>query len=112
MQGNRKFSPGDLVRIREWDDMKKQFGTNHSEIMCRFGFVEGMRYLCGTQFVIGSIDLNGNVIPTEENLFEDKQCYKGRWSVSTDMIELVHDDFDESDEEFSAEDYLSVIRSR
>lgn len=109
-----KFKYGDLVRIRDWNDMEAQFGTAESgAIACKFSFVGGMRHLCGRQFVVRRIDPNDRVIPMEMDLFEDKEGYRGTWSISTDMIELVHEDFEDAQEEdFSAEDYMSVILPR
>lgn len=35
---------GDKVKIREWDDMVKEFGTDENGvILCRCGFVPNMK---------------------------------------------------------------------
>lgn len=43
-----KFKVGELVRIRQWDDMEKEFGlTMLGSIRCRCCFADGMKPLCG-----------------------------------------------------------------
>lgn len=44
-----KFSVGDIVRIRNWDDMKTEFGERgtHDCVSAPFGFVHEMRKYCG-----------------------------------------------------------------
>lgn len=42
------FEVGDVVRIREWDDMKYEFGFKFgTEIQCALTFTTGMRESCG-----------------------------------------------------------------
>ena len=42
------FTVGDVVRIREWDDMESEFGLRFGEdIRCTHTFVTGMRPSCG-----------------------------------------------------------------
>ena len=51
------FQVGDIVRIREWDDMEDEFGVgSNGEIMCNGIFTSSMRDLCGLKFQIASID--------------------------------------------------------
>ena len=55
----QEFQVGDIVRIREWDDMEDEFGIDFSgAIMCNGVFTPSMRYLCGLELQIASI---GNV---------------------------------------------------
>lgn len=43
-----RFKVGDLVRVREWEDMKKEFGCDdEGDIQCRGFFTPNMRQYCG-----------------------------------------------------------------
>ena len=43
-----EFKVGDRVRIKTWEQMKKEFGENFDgEINCRPCFTEYMKHLCG-----------------------------------------------------------------
>lgn len=77
------FNPrvGDFVRVREWDDMKSEFGLNGNDIDCECSFVTNMRYLCGEEFQITSI--------TKDNTYLGLNTY---WTISKDMLEPVEDD--------------------
>lgn len=79
-----KFKVGDIVRVRDWDDMVEEFGlTPNRNIDCKFYFTEEMRHLCGQTAKISGIsgavlhltDLSGNCINS--------------WTFSDDMLELV-----------------------
>ena len=80
----RTFRPGDLVRIRQWDDMKQEFGTNGwGGIACKFTFVDDMAELCGMTAVIAEID-------GQEVFFDSSSCENPEYAnfrFSTDMIE-------------------------
>lgn len=47
-----KFSVGDIVRIRSWDDMEAEFGEGYDGVATPFGFVRGMRKYCGREICI------------------------------------------------------------
>lgn len=52
----RALKVGDFVKIREWDDMKKQYGlTKRNDINCKFTFTVGMQRYCGTTGKIENI---------------------------------------------------------
>ena len=81
-----KWEPkvGDLVRIRQWDDMLQEFGTTElGNIKCAFNFVSDMRYLCGTEFTITGI---GNPSFLRTKMISGLDC---SYSISIDMIEPV-----------------------
>ena len=44
-----EFKVGDRVRIRQWDDMAREFGVNDGCINVECSFVKGMNHLCGKQ---------------------------------------------------------------
>lgn len=50
-----KFKVGDKVRVREWDDMKKEFGGDGLIIPCRCSFVGDMKELCGKVFYVKKV---------------------------------------------------------
>ena len=53
----QEFQVGDIVRIRDWDDMADEFGVNsYGSIRCNGNFIPSMRYLCGLELQIASID--------------------------------------------------------
>lgn len=72
-----KFKVGDKVRVREWDDMKKEFGGDGLIIPCRCSFVGDMKELCGKVFYVKKVR-------TE---FSYNLDGKGSvWSFSDDML--------------------------
>lgn len=42
-----ELKEGDWIRIREWDDMEKEYGLNGDNIKVPFSFVRDMRKYCG-----------------------------------------------------------------
>lgn len=57
-----KFKVGELVRIRQWDDMEKEFGINRAGIiLTRHGFVVNMKPLCGKYAEIVGLEENDKV---------------------------------------------------
>lgn len=80
-----KFKVGELVRIRQWDDMKKEFGTVGTSILCLPNFVKEMKPLCGKYAEIVRLDKDGRV---DLKLFNCDGLYIG-WHYSTGMIEKV-----------------------
>lgn len=56
---------GMKVRIRQWDDMAKEFGFTSSEqaIKCpSFLFPESMGYLCGTEIIVEQLEILSSII--------------------------------------------------
>ena len=84
-----KFKVGDRVRIRQWDDMVKEFGlTVDGHIpftkTCCTTFMDDMKYLCGRTATITSI----NYKTEEVNLdFDDKSGDTG-WYFFLGAIEI------------------------
>lgn len=80
---NRNFHVGDTVRIRDYEDMKSEFGTIGSgdDINCIARFIDQMKYLCGFTFELSEIYDDDIVIG-----------HGTKWTISTDMIELVQSD--------------------
>lgn len=53
-----KFTQGQQVRVREWNDMVQEFGTrkNNQDINCEGVFIPSMLHLCGSIAIITYID--------------------------------------------------------
>lgn len=51
-----KFSVGDIVRIRSWDDMEAEFGGTLGCVAAPFGFAHGMRKYCGREICIDRLE--------------------------------------------------------
>lgn len=79
-----KFKVGELVRIRQWDDMAEELGTDGTCIPCLANFVKEMKPLCGKYAEI--VRLNGNLV---ELKFFNCGGLSTCWTYSTDMIEKV-----------------------
>lgn len=91
-ENKMKFKVGDKVRIRQWDDMEKEFGTDASgSIKCCGTFTKGMRELCGKKATISDIygAFSKNV---SLKYFENCEGIETNWCYSTDMLEPVEDD--------------------
>lgn len=80
------FKVGELVRIRQWDDMEKEFGlTMLGSIRCRCCFADGMKPLCGKYAEIKDLRIDGIVFLRFFNCDDSVE----NWNYSTDMIEKV-----------------------
>ena len=81
-----KFKVGELVRIRQWDDMEKEFGTDSvGSVACRYFFTNGMKPLCGKYAEIKDLRVDSKV---ELRFFNCDDSVEN-WNYSTDMIEKV-----------------------
>ena len=96
-----QYEIGDIVIIREWDDMADEFGTTDGDIQCEYVFTHDMRHLCGNAYRIISATKFGNrhVYTLDEN--------EG-WSISNDMILGLYEENISGDIEFSFEMLLGV----
>ena len=48
---------GDIVRVRQWDDMAAEFGIDrYGDIQCPRGFLRDMDGLCGQMFNVTEFD--------------------------------------------------------
>lgn len=84
-----EFKVGQRVRIRQWDDMVKEFGTQNIlgtiAIRCKNTFPERMKHLCGKSATIK--EFYGDIVDLAD-WQEDAVNYKC-WSFSLDMLEPV-----------------------
>lgn len=75
---------GDEIRIREWDDMKKEYGLRRAtSINCKYTFTDMMKHLCGKKAKI--ISFKGTSVDLEFiDVSEGTNFY-----FSMDMIEPI-----------------------
>lgn len=79
---NQEFKPGDLVEIKSWDEMEKEFGLNvFGSINCTHAFTEDMRRYCGEILTIRDVS---DSVSHDTVYFEEGS--PGGWNYSTDMI--------------------------
>lgn len=82
-KGMKEFKVGQKVRIRDWNDMVKEFGVNgFGDVLCKIRFCESMKDLCGKYFTIEDIQ-NTSQGHSYVNI--------GKWKISPCMCELVED---------------------
>lgn len=83
-KSKHKFKVGDKVRIRQWNDMAKEFGVNYGLINVGTNiFSYAMKYLCGKIAIIKATGAN-NLVRLEFKGNVDDTDY---WVYTTDMIE-------------------------
>lgn len=90
-----KFKAGDLVRIRQWDDMKSQFGTDEDgdiSLSRGFYFVQGMKHLCGMEFEIAAISHKDYGGLTDEVLSHAPEL--SEWVIIPQMLEYVEPEYE------------------
>ena len=82
-----KFKVGELVRIRQWDDMEKEIGVDaDGDINSFVQFVTSMKPLCGKYAEIIGLAENGVEVKLK---FFNCGGLETSWGYSTDMIEKV-----------------------
>lgn len=86
---------GDVLRIRQWDDMAAEFGTfARTGIKLRiltpnYNFLRKMDYLCGQLFTVSGTCDNA-CYQSEENV-------EGRWKITAEMLDpaYIHEEVPE-----------------
>lgn len=74
-----KFKIGDRIKIKSWDQLKKEFGEcGEFGIPCAFNFTHEMKYLCNEKGIIKNIIEDEIII-----IFDTLKCYH---CISKDMI--------------------------
>lgn len=90
---------GDELKIRSWDDMENEFGTNdYGNIPCEGTFARCMQHICNSPFTVKRI------WGVMFKRFVSEEGSEGDWVISADMLEprKTDDKPEESDEDFSA----------
>ena len=75
---------GDRVRIKQWDDMVKEFDTIHNGTIlnCYGRFVDNMKHLCGRTATIRWVGRDGSC-----SLEFDDKSGELMWAYSLSMLE-------------------------
>ena len=77
-----KYKVGDKVKVREWDDMVEEFGTDEDgDIDCNLCFVKDMKEYCGKEMTVSSV-LMSRVLIGYYTLEEDDM----EWQWTDDML--------------------------
>lgn len=82
---------GMKVRIRQWDDMEREYGLNRRgdiSVNVKFSFTGDMRRFCGVCMEVVSI--NNNIIELSKKF---GNSWGGNYSISADMLEPVVEEF-------------------
>lgn len=83
---NKSFEVGDMIVVREWDDMKAEFGTDFWGIKCKFVFTGEMIMFCGEEAEI--TDMSQGEVSLK--FAHPSLTIKSRdYNFSTDMIRLI-----------------------
>lgn len=62
-----KYKVGDKVKVREWDDMVEEFGTDEDgDIGCNLCFIKYMEKYCGEEMTVSRV-LTGYYILEEDD---------------------------------------------
>lgn len=100
------FNVGDRVRIRQWQDLVNEFGTDEDgDIRCgKHLFVKEEKKFCGKEYTIVGFG-------KDEVKLND---YFDGWAITTDMIEKVYEDkkINMADSRDALDYFLTSIRSR
>ena len=85
-----KFKVWDVVCIKTWDEMEKEFGIGRHGINMTVPFTPQMRHLCGEHITIAGFSDHGG-IRSIEGIEYDDQCpnLSGYWRITDDMVKLV-----------------------
>lgn len=77
---------GETYRIRQWEDMEKEFGIKASgNIGSQIPFVINMKHLCGERCKVTSKSKN------EVGIKFDNTKYENTWAFSADMLETIEE---------------------
>ena len=100
-----EFNVGDIVVIREWDDMAAEYGYNRlGSIDCTCSFTRAMQHLCGEIATISSVA--GKEIYLE--FMHKEQGLDYDWAFSIDMIRM-YDECDEDDNDLTDKELMDFI---
>lgn len=73
-----RYKVGNKVKVREWDDMIEEFGTDEDgDIDCNLGFVEYMKKYCGKEMTVSRVLTGYYTLEEDEGEFawtDDMLC--------------------------------------
>lgn len=77
-----KYNVGDVLQIRQWDDMVEEFGLDiNGNIETPSSFTTGMKYLCGKKFTVA------HVLPFDDGAYIAEEDIFQAWSIDEGMLE-------------------------
>lgn len=113
----REFHEGDVVRVRQWDDMEMEFGlSDYGSIACLFTFTDQMKCFCGFECVIAKILSDRRIHFDSESIVPTDESHAyltgnmRHFSWSADMLEPVDSSF--SSEDVSSDELFSILESQ
>lgn len=107
----KDFKVGDLVVIRDWDDMMSEYGEGrYGGVNCLFSFTTEMKYLCGkTAVITGFREKTDSRFPEDkEVLLEFVDGPKEHWRFSTCMIEKMNEEEETEEREEKTMDQIKA----
>lgn len=88
-----EFQLWDVVQVKSWDEMEKEFGFNNAHNFINVNgirFTLKMQYLCGKRLTIAGFSENGGIRSLEGIEFdEDYPNLSGYWRITDGMVKLV-----------------------
>ena len=107
-----KIQIGDVLKVREWDDMMREFGGNESYIRCPTHiFPCRMRYLCSQIFTVKSISRTpsgATIYLSEEGCeLEEGVNSGGYWYITKHMLE----EYVDNTPEFFESDLINILNT-
>lgn len=73
-----RYKVGDKVKVREWDDMIVEFGTDEDgDIKCRLFFIADMKKYCGKEMTVSRVSVGYYTLEEDEEVFgwsDDMLC--------------------------------------
>ena len=73
---------GDTLRVRQWNDMQREYGTLLGDINSPMPFVTQMQYLCGMTFTVKSV-VNG----ADYTVYHSEDGSENDFYITADMLE-------------------------
>lgn len=97
--------PGDLVRIRTWDDMASEYEANDDGICVPGYFSDAMGILCGREFkVLKILKWYDTDFTLKDEAYNYKDCIRvildgdaSGWIITAEMLQSKESPFDEDE---------------
>lgn len=88
-----KFNVGDVLQIKEWDEMEEEYGTDYDGEIHEGGdcFTHQMKPLCGMTFTVKSSDEITGRFSSYEGI-EHAKSAGGSWNIYGWMLKYKQED--------------------
>ena len=86
-----RFKVGDIVQIKEWDEMKKEFGLIEGDVNSKYLFTKDMRFLCNQIFQINHFTetIFGDIFIRFEDTDKPYGFLINQFAISMDVIRCI-----------------------